>query len=129
MIDLLETDRLKKAIEQSPTDFKQILEQTHLCVCITDENGNYVHANTNYFSMLGYQPEEMIGKSFLMVMPPETKTELSDLHEKFIEYQTELFRSWEIVDKQGRRIKISVDAGYSEKLINAPTKLTFVQPE
>ncbi|MCS6821610.1 MAG: PAS domain S-box protein [Microscillaceae bacterium] len=128
MINLQETERIKQAIEANPQDFAKIIEQTNLGVCITNAEGKFDYVNDNYCRMYGYTREELIGKSFLIVVPPESQQELSELHDKFIKLQVELQRTWEVVRKNGEIMKIYVDAGYTEKIDGKPHKLTFVFP-
>ncbi|TAE47643.1 MAG: PAS domain S-box protein, partial [Cytophagales bacterium] len=116
MIDLLETTRLKDEIEANPVDYAKIIENTDLAICITDKFGNFFAVNDNYCKVYGYARTELIGNSFLMVVPEESKKELENLHDKFIEIQIEIFRTWEVVNKQGRKMSISVDAGYTDKI-------------
>jgi PAS domain S-box-containing protein len=127
MIDVQETNRLKDAINANPQDFEKIIENTDLAICITDENGYFVAVNDNYCSMYEYDRDELIGQSFLMVVPDENKDDLTDLHEKFIEIQIEMFRDWEVVNKSGKRMKIDVDAGFTDKINDTPHKITFVK--
>ncbi len=129
MINLLETSRLKDEIEENPSDYEKIIESTDLAICITDKFGNFFEVNQNYCNAYGYTKEELVGNSFLMVVPQETKEELSHLHDKFIEIQLEVFRTWEVVNKQGEKMKISVDAGFTDKINGEPHKLTFVHVE
>lgn len=126
MIDLKETQRLKEAIEHNPQAYQNIIEDTNLAICITDEEGCYFDVNQNYCTLYGYTKEELIGKSFLIVVPPPKKEELSQLHEAFLEVQEELFRTWEVISKAGELMKISVDAGFTTKINGRPQKLTFV---
>ncbi|MEM9675618.1 MAG: PAS domain-containing protein [Bacteroidota bacterium] len=129
MIDLQETARLKKALDERPEDFEQIIEDTDLVICITNEDAKFVAVNNNYTKWYEYDRDELVGESFLKVVPQETQTELSDLHEEFMDIQIEMMRDWEVVSKSGKRLKISVDAGYSDKIKGAPHKVTFVQVE
>jgi len=128
MIDLQETQRIKDAIDQHPEDFARLIENTHLGICVTDEDGNYVAVNNRYLSILGYTRDEMIGNNFLMVVPAPHKSELKDLHDEFIELQIEIFEKFEILNKKGEPIRINVDAGFSDKINNKPHKLTFIDP-
>jgi PAS domain S-box-containing protein len=128
MINLIETTRIKEAIENAPQNYKEIIEDTDLGICITDENGYFWDVNENYCKIYGFTREEIVGQSFLLVVPDATKDELKDLHDKFIEVQIELFRTWEVQRKDKTIIKISVDAGYTEKINGEPQKLTFVSP-
>ncbi len=127
MIDLTETERIKNAIDKNPEKFEEIIENTKLGICITDENGIYVGMNANYLGILGYSKGEMLGKSFLMVVPKDHKEELKDMHDEFIEVQIEIFEKFAIVGKNGENISIDVDAGFSDKINGKPHKLTFIQ--
>ncbi len=126
MIDLKETQRLKDAIQENPEAYKSIIESTDLAICITDEHGCYFDINDNYCQLYGYTRGELIGESFLIVVPNVKKTELKALHEAFMEVQVELFRNWEVVNKAGEVMRISVDAGYTDKINGTPHKMTFV---
>ena len=128
MIDLQETGRIKDAIEKNPENYQQIIDGTKLGICITDENANYAAVNNTYLSILGYERQEMIGKSFLMVVPAPQQGELKELHEEFIELQIEIFEKFEILNKKGQRVGINVDAGFSDKINGKPHKVTFIDP-
>ena len=127
MIDLQETARIKEAIEANPSNFEKIIEDTDLAICITNEDQKFVAINDNYVKMYEFDRSELIGEHFLKVVPEETQTELSDLHDKFIEIQIEMMRDWEVLSRSGKRMRISVDAGFSDQINDAPHKITFVQ--
>jgi len=129
MIDLQETARIKEAIESKPADFEKIIEDTKLAICITDEDQNFAAVNNNYLKLYEFNREDLIGQSFLKVVPQETQGELSELHDKFIEIQIEMMRDWVVLSKTGKKMKISVDAGFSDQINDAPHKITFVQLE
>ena len=128
-IDLFETKRLKKEIDAAPADFKSIIENTELCICVTDAKGYFVAVNNNYCRVYGYGRHELVGKHFSIVVPGANVEELKVLHDKFIQDKYEILRNWEVVNKAGQRIKIQVDAGYTEKINGKPHKITFVMPE
>ncbi len=129
MIDLKETERIKTLLDQNPTHFEQIIEETSLAICITDERGYFVAVNNNYLKVYGYEREEMIGKSFLMVVKPDQKENLQEQHDLFITFKDEIMRNWEVVRKDGTVIKIFADAGFSTKIHGKPKKITFVWPK
>ncbi len=129
MIDLQETARIKEAIEKNPTDFEKIIEDTDLAICITNEDQNFAAVNSNYLKLYEFDREDLIGHHFLKVVPQDTQDELSELHDKFIEIQIEMMRDWEVLTKSGKKMKISVDAGFSDQINDAPHKITFVQLE
>jgi PAS domain S-box-containing protein len=129
IIDLFETKRLKKAIDEKPLDFKSIIETTDLCICVTDAKGFFVAVNDNYCRVYKYERHELIGKHFSIVVPGANVEELKRLHDKFIQDKYEILRNWQIITKKGELVKIQVDAGYTEKIDGKPHKITFVMPE
>lgn len=129
MIDLHETQRIKEKLVANAANFTDIIEETHLGICITDPNGNYSAVNDAYCTLYGYNRSEFIGKSFLMVVQEQQKERLQELHDMFMKLKDEIFRNWEVLRKDGSLIKISADAGYAANILGKPHKVTFVWPE
>jgi len=131
MIDLLETERIKKEIEENPSNVTQSIESTPtIGICITNSLGLFVEVNTAYTQIYGYDKSRLLGKSFLMVVPDENKANMEILHKKFLKDKMEIAREWEVVGEDGKRISISVDAGYSEDIFDkTPHKITFIQQQ
>lgn len=129
MIDLKEAERIKKALDKEPENYKAIIEGTFLGICITDEKGNFRDVNGNYAKMYGYDKSELIGQSFLKVVPDEQKNNLQELHDLFMKMRDEIMRNWEVQRKDGLRIKIFADAGYSGDVAGGKSKITFVWPK
>lgn len=127
MLDFLEAKRITEKVSNNKDRFQEIIEDTDLCVCVTNSKGIFVACNDNYANMLGYKKDEIIGNSFLMVVPEERQKELAELHEDFIDIQVEIFRNWTIIAKDGSKIDISVDAGYTA-FNGEGHKFTYVQP-
>ncbi len=46
-------------------------EKANLAICITDENGVYASVNDKYAELFEYEASELIGNSFLLVMPKD----------------------------------------------------------
>lgn len=128
MINLKETERIKQELKKNPDNYKSIIENTELGICITDEDGNFFDINENYARMYGYDKNEMIGQSFLMVVPVDDKIRLQELHDLFMRMKDEIMRNWEVQRKDGETFKIFADAGYASKIGGSPKKVTFVWP-
>ncbi|MEM7511661.1 MAG: PAS domain S-box protein [Bacteroidota bacterium] len=128
MIDLQETDRVKKELAKRPEAFQEVIENTPLAICITDELGNFAAVNDNYCRMYGYAREEMIGNSFLMVVQEIQKESLQEQHDLFLKFKDEIVRNWVVVRKDGTHIAIYADAEYDTMIHGKPRKITFVWP-
>ncbi|MCC5921046.1 MAG: PAS domain-containing protein [Cyclobacteriaceae bacterium] len=131
MIDILETERIKNEIAESPQDVLDIIESTDsIGICITNRDMNFVAVNTAYTKIYGYDKDTLVGGSFLIVVPEANKEKMKSLHDKFLKDKKELAREWEVQGSDGNLIKISVDAGYSDKIFDqTPHKITFVHKE
>ncbi|MCC5944151.1 MAG: PAS domain S-box protein [Bernardetiaceae bacterium] len=129
MVNLLKTKQIKDFIEESPEKLQEIINGSEYGICITNEKGFFVAVNDNYTKVYGYAREELVGESFLKVVPTENKDFLGYLHDQFIEAKKEISRTWEVQRKNGDRIKINVDARFTDAINNSPHKITFVQPQ
>jgi two-component system CheB/CheR fusion protein len=130
MINLIESTKIKQAIELNPQDVLNIIENTSLGICITDQHGNYVAVNKPYCQVYEYTKEELIGHSFTLVVPEEHREHMQILHRKFLRDKREIAREWTVLTKSNKAIHISVDAAYSEKIFGeTPHKITFVHFE
>ncbi len=130
MINLLETQQIKTALEAAPQHVESIIETTLIGICITDANGHYAAVNQAYCQIYEFSRAELIGQSFTLVVPEEHRENMQLLHGKFLRDKREIAREWTVLTKTGKALRISVDAAYSETILGArPHKITFVQPE
>lgn len=67
----LERESLLKALEESKERFRNLLETTSDWIWETDEEGRYTYSSPRVKDMLGYEPEEMIGKTLVDVASPQ----------------------------------------------------------
>lgn len=131
MINLILTKELKNKINDKPEEVQKIVDnEQELGICITNSDGKFVHVNQRYLDIYGYTKDEIIGKSFTIVVPEENQEYMKSLHDKFIEDQYEILRQWKVVNKAGETIDIQVDAGWNDKIFDGKAhKITFVHVE
>lgn len=83
-------------------------------VCITDENARFVFVNETYARIYGYAVNELIGQSFLKVVPPEHQAALQQLHDHFLSdaacEEEEQPGVWEVVRSDGQLLMIRATA-------------------
>jgi two-component system CheB/CheR fusion protein len=107
-----------------------VIEDTQLCICITNRTGHFVTANQLYLQNYGYTEAELKGKHFTVVLPPDQLVTLKDSHDTFMKVKREILRRWYVMTKEGRIMEITADAMYTEEILdNQPHKVTFVHIE
>ncbi len=106
---------------------KIILQATPVGLCVTDRNGVFVTVNKAYADLYGYSSEEMIGKSFLMVVREQDREHLQKLHDEFIAGKQELDAEWTVQGKGGRIIQIRATARLFQNRAGHSFKVTMVQ--
>lgn len=112
-IGLLDITDLKIALSNLSLSEKLINSVFNIVstgICITDEGGHYVDVNRSYCEIHGYIKEELIGKSFDLVVPKSKRTQFQKLHQKFV--QDEKANSFEsqLLHKSGKLLTLSIAA-------------------
>lgn len=103
-----------------------ILDATPVGVCITTEDGIFEQVNPAYSRLYGYTAEELIGRPFTMIVPPEDRDRLAALHRSFIEEGVEIRGEWPVLLKDGTRKEILADACRVVGPDRQQRKVTFV---
>ncbi len=61
----------EKALLESETKFRSLVESTSDWIWEVDENGNYTYSSPQVYDLLGYRADEVIGRSVLDYMVPD----------------------------------------------------------
>ncbi len=69
--DISERKQAEEAVRQSQTRFQTLVETLGEWVWEVDSKGIYTYVSPNIKNLLGYEPEEVMGKSPFDLMPPE----------------------------------------------------------
>jgi len=125
-IDVTAMKMTVDSLRRSESNLKNILDHTPLGVCVTDEMGHFEQANDAYCKLYGYSRQELLGRHFTMVVPPEQRAFMSDLHDRFIKSGTEIRGEWNVVAKDGQVKTIIADAARIVVDANKMRKVTFV---
>ncbi|MFW5658361.1 MAG: PAS domain-containing protein [Bacteroidota bacterium] len=129
-MELKEATRLRQAIADTPERFEELVNNTDLCVCVTDRDGTFTYINDNYKKMYGYEENQVVGKHCIMVVPPADREKLLVAHDKFILEHEEIPARWTVLANNGRLMTVVAEAMYSEEILNGrPSKITFVHVE
>ncbi|MGB3851471.1 MAG: PAS domain-containing sensor histidine kinase [Tunicatimonas sp.] len=126
----LQKFQLNKLKEQAESDYSNIKGLFYLIpvpACITNENREFEEVNEAYCQLYGFEREDMVGKSFLMVLPDAAKDELAGRHDDFFSYKHEFSGQWSVQRQDGVERQVLANAAYIPAPGSGhPLKLTFV---
>jgi PAS domain S-box-containing protein len=111
---------------KSETRFRQLVDQAPMGICVTDERGCFESVNPTYCQIYGYQPDELLGKPFTMVVPPDQVRHWQTLHEQFIAGQAETHGEFNVVHKSGRQLQIFASSTRITGADGRTRKITYV---
>jgi len=112
--------------KDSDSTIMAIVDSTPSGICITDEFGVFEYVNPAYCSIYGYEPEELIGRHFTMVVAENQRSWLIELHDEFIAGTNEVRGEWPVQNKAGGHLFILADAVRIIDGAGQPKKVTFV---
>lgn len=69
--DITERKRAERSLQESEERFRSLAENTSDWIWEVDENDIYIYASPKVKDLLGYDPEEVIGRTPFDLMPPE----------------------------------------------------------
>lgn len=123
---------IQALLERMDWDALEVLRATYhalpIGVCITNPEGLFVYANHAYCEIYGYKIDELIGQSFLIVVPDENQAKLKQMHDQFIfEGREELPSFWPVRKKDGSPIFITATAHSFKDKEGITYKVTTVQ--
>ena len=68
-----ERQRIQRALRESEERFRSIVEATEDWVWEVDGQMRHTYSNRSVFTILGYQPDELLGRSILDLMTPQQR--------------------------------------------------------
>jgi PAS domain S-box-containing protein/putative nucleotidyltransferase with HDIG domain len=94
-----------EAVRKSEERFRNLVETTSDWVWETNEKGIYTYVSPRVRALLGYDPEELLGKTPLDLMPPEEAKRVSDFFKDTISSRKPLsfFESTNLT-REGRQV-------------------------
>jgi len=77
--DITESKQVEEALRESENRFRNLVEATSDWVWEVDENGHYTYASPKVLAILGYNPDELLGKTPFDLMPPEEAARIGEI--------------------------------------------------
>ena len=83
--DITKGRRAEQALRQAEEKFRALVETTSDWIWEMDSQGRYSYASPRVEALLGYRPQEMLGKTPFDFMPPQEARRVGKAFEKFAE--------------------------------------------
>lgn len=108
----IETDRLKEAIpvveeslRESEERFRQVAAMTGEWLWEQDSSGRYTYSSSAVKDILGYEPEEIIGKNFFELLTPDQSKHMAEHLKNIADTKHHFFRLINLYQhKDGREV-------------------------
>jgi len=82
--------QVEKALKQSEEKFKNLVETTSDWIWEIDSAGIFTYVSPKVYDLLGYLPEELVGKNVFDLMSPEEAVRVDIIYSKYVK-NTEAF--------------------------------------
>jgi PAS domain S-box-containing protein len=123
---------LRQQSEQLQSDeaenlLNMIYDSADIGMCLTDINRKFVKVNKAYCRTYGYTEDELVGFEFTKVLPEHLRQYASDLHDRYLRYETEESAGeWQVKCKDGSIKDIYVTAARMHSRSGQIFKVTTV---
>lgn len=84
-----------------------IFDATAIGICVTNEAGDVMYANSRYCDIYGVNSQDVIGKPFTIMLQESDWKRAQSLHDEFIRTGAGKTSEWDVYDQKGASIILS----------------------
>ena len=121
------SEYIKKSIENNRlmSYFKAVAENSNDLISTHKRDGNFIYVSPSVISLLGYTPEELIGKSPYSLIHPESFNDVEKAHEASKRRETNTV-VYKMKRKDGQYIWVESTAKTMSHIDNKPTEIVVI---
>lgn len=97
-LDLIKS---KEETEKSEEKYRLLLENMNDLVCEIDQDGVYTYLNNKYIDVLGYHPDELLGRKAIELIHPEDLLASLEKYKKLTSEKGDSVDVWRFLHKNG----------------------------
>ncbi len=98
---LIESINMAYELFEARDKYRDLAEKSHTLICEVDEKVNFLYVNSAFKDILGYEPEELIGRSAFEIGHPAMHERGYERLEASMNGEKKQVNEWQFVDKQG----------------------------
>ncbi|MBB6479912.1 PAS domain S-box protein [Spirochaeta isovalerica] len=99
--DITSLKKAQDALEDSEKKYRLLVDNINDLICEIDSNGVYTYLNKNYKDILGYEPEELLGKPAIDLIHPDDLETSLEKYEKVKDEAGVSIDVWRFLHKDG----------------------------
>src|SRR3954468_8022377 len=73
---IVERNQIADALRDSEQCYRELIQQSHGLICTHSMDGTLITINPTASSLLGYAPDELIGRNLSDIIPPSAQAQL-----------------------------------------------------
>lgn len=105
-----------------------LFDSTSLGMAILNEDGRFVRVNTVYSQCYGYQPSELLGQPFTILLPPPIRKEAALCYSDFFANHTAQDERWPLQHREGQWLSLPTVESKFTLSNHQSFKVTWVIP-
>ncbi len=121
MLDITELEKSKIELAHSQKLIESVFHTADIGLAIVNSKGTFVKVNEGFCKLLKYKINDLIGKSYLKIIPPGFKTKAKASEDRVLKGETETVE-FKVIDKD----RALLDVAISNKLFTSPLGETYV---
>lgn len=101
-----------EALQECEQHFRAVWEYVSDAMALSTADGTVFAANTAYFHLYGYHPEEVIGKNYSIIFPKEQRKSAQELYDYIFQSPT-ISTSFEVTIMRADGVERFVESSYN----------------
>lgn len=111
-VDISDRKRVEKELQESEKKYRDLVQTAHDLIWAVDSQGNITFMNQASKRIYGYEPDELIGRSFFDFLSPEERNRQLESFPRLLASGEKLFLGieTEVLDRDGNRHTLVANA-------------------
>ncbi len=110
MHDAIADEALGDSVDPTEALLDHVIQRSPVGMAVIDHQGHFRVVNPAYGALFGYRPDQLLGRSFLTVLPPGEQDRRLALHRQFLDLGSEYKGEFDVLRSDGAARRILVES-------------------